>query len=57
MFLFSSNYFTNVVTQSRIANVLALEEVLGDYLVYFLFRVLREPILFHVKLDDALVGH
>ena len=46
-----------IVAQARVADVLTLEEVLRDNLVYFLLRVARKTIPLHVELDDALVGH
>ena len=44
-----------IVAQACVANVLTLEEVLRDNLVYFLLRIARKAIPLHVELDDALV--
>ena len=46
-----------LVAQACVANVLTLEEVFRDNLVYFLLRVARKAIPLHVELDNALVGH
>ena len=55
LLIFCGHNFADIFTDAVICDVLSLEEVLGDQLSYFIFRLLGESVLFHVELDDAII--
>ena len=56
VFVFGAYNSSDIVPDAGVANVLALEEVLGHNLLDLLFGLRRKVILLYVKLYNSVVG-
>ena len=53
--VFSADNLLNIVSNTIVADVLALEEVLSDDFFDLIFCLGRETVLLHIEVNDSLI--